>query len=167
MPSLDNEIAPLIQTKLNRPPVPVNLVGRPQLIQRLERQRRRPLSLVSAPAGYGKSTLVSSWLEKLDSPAAWLSLDEYDNDLAAFLSYFIAAIQTMFPEAMADTLAMLRIADLPPQQLLMSSLVNELTDIASSFYLVLDDYHLIHEITIHDFLNELLQHPPRGLHLVI
>ena len=167
MPSLDNETVNLIQTKLNRPPVPIDLVARPRLTQRLEKQRRRPLSLVSAPAGYGKSTLVGSWLETMEGPTAWLSLDESDNDLATFLIYFIAAIQTMFPEAMADTLAMLGTADLPPQQFLMSSLVNELTDIASSFYLVLDDYHLIHEITIHDFLNELLQYPPRGMHLVI
>ncbi|MEA1977516.1 MAG: hypothetical protein U9N80_06415, partial [Chloroflexota bacterium] len=164
---MDNETVPLIQTKLNRPPVPIDLVDRPRLIQRLERQRRRPLSLVSAPAGYGKSTLVSNWLETLDGPAAWLSLDEQDNDLDIFLGYFIAAIRQMYPESLKTTQAMLSAPELPPKKALTTSLMNELNEIAGSMILVLDDYHLIHEITIHDLLDELLQHPPRGMHLVI
>ena len=88
---------PLILTKLHRPPVPTDHVHRPELLAWLEKRRRRPLTLVSAPAGYGKSTPVSCWLDTRDSPGAWLSLDEHDNDLRLFLSYFLAAVQTIFP----------------------------------------------------------------------
>lgn len=164
---MDNETVPLIQTKLNRPPVPIDLVARPQLIQRLEKQRRRPLSLVSAPAGYGKSTLVSSWLETVEGLTAWLSLDEQDNDLEVFLGYFIAAIQQIYPESLKTMQAMLSAPELPPQRALTTSLMNELNEIAGSMILVLDDYHLIHEMDIHDLLNDLLLHPPQVLHLVI
>jgi len=167
MTSLHNETVNLIQTKLNRPPVPIDLVDRPQLIQRLERQRRRPLSLVSAPAGYGKSTLLSSWLETVEGPTAWLSLDEQDNDLGIFLGYFIAAIRQMYPESLKTTQAMLSAQELPPKRALTTSLMNELNEIAGSMILVLDDYHHIHEMDIHDLLNDLLLHPTQGLHLVI
>ena len=89
----------IIHTKLHRPPVPSDLVVRKQLIDRLNKRLNRPLSLVCAPAGYGKSTLVSSWLETSDLPAVWLSLDEGDNDLHLFLSYFLTAIQTIYPKS--------------------------------------------------------------------
>ena len=92
----DKEFAPaLIQTKLNQPALPVDLVPRPRLTAWLEQRRQRPLTLVSAPAGYGKSTLISCWLETADCPTAWVSLDERDNALGSFLSYFLAAIETI------------------------------------------------------------------------
>ena len=93
----ETDTLPLIRTKLYRPRITGGLVPRPRLLERLEQRRDRPLTLVVAPAGYGKTTLVTSWLETCDCPSAWLSLDEDDNDLALFLSYFLAAIQTMFP----------------------------------------------------------------------
>ena len=77
---------PIIQTKMYRPPILVDFIPRPQLLEQLEGWQQRPLTLVSAPAGYGKTTLVSSWLESLDYPAAWLSLDKNDNDLQLFLT---------------------------------------------------------------------------------
>jgi LuxR family maltose regulon positive regulatory protein len=101
------ELPTLLRTKLHRPPITADLVARPRLHQRLDQRRERPLTLVSAPAGYGKTTLVSSWLETCDWPSAWVSLDEDDNDLFLFLSYFLAALQTMFPEAGRDTQALL------------------------------------------------------------
>ena len=117
---------PLIRTKLYRPLLQVDFVHRPQLLEQLDGWQHRPLTLVSAPAGYGKSTLVSYWLESLDCPAAWLSLDEQDNDLQVFLTYFLAGIQTIFPDAVDESAALISGADLPPLQLLTNSLVNEL-----------------------------------------
>ena len=89
---------PLIRTKLHRPLVDRNHIHRPHLLERLEKNRQRPLTLVSAPAGYGRSTLASDWLDSCDSPSAWLSLDEMNNDLGKFLSYLLAAVETIFPE---------------------------------------------------------------------
>ena len=90
---------PLIRTKLHRPPVASDHMHRPRLLERLDQRRERPLTPVSAPAGYGKSTLASCWLEACDSPSGWFSLDESDDDLRLFLSYFLAAVQTIFPGA--------------------------------------------------------------------
>jgi len=87
--------APLIQTKLHRPPLPFDLVPRPRLTQLLDSHTLSPLILISAPAGYGKSTLAKSWAESLDCPTAWVSLDENDDNLVAFLSYLLAAIQSI------------------------------------------------------------------------
>ena len=83
---------PVLRTKLYQPPVPDDLVLRLRLLEKLERQRQRPLILISAPAGYGKSTLVSNWLKTCNLPSAWLSLDDRDNDLAFFMYAFLAAI---------------------------------------------------------------------------
>ena len=157
---------PLIYTKLQRPQIPANLVVRPWLLEWPD-QRHRPLTLVSASAGYGKTTLISSWLEAVDSPSAWVSLDEYDDDLIVFLTYFIAAVQTIFPEVGRETLALLGAARLPPLPVLARSLIAELEQLTSPFILVLDDFHVIHDSSIHDLLNELLRHPFQAMHLVI
>ncbi|MDH3566602.1 MAG: hypothetical protein OEM61_04500, partial [Desulfobacteraceae bacterium] len=117
---------PLIRTKFHRSPVPADHVHRPELLDLLEKDRRRPLVLVSAPAGYGKSTLVSCWLEGCQRPSAWLSLDKSDNDLRQFLSYFVAAVQTIFPEAVRDTIALINVPYLPPAPVLATTLVNDL-----------------------------------------
>ncbi len=91
---------PIIRTKLQRPPIVGDHVHRSHLLERLDQRIQRPLTLVTAPAGYGKSTLVSCWLGACDLPSAWLSLDETDNDLHLFLSYLLAAVQTVFPAAL-------------------------------------------------------------------
>jgi LuxR family maltose regulon positive regulatory protein len=161
------ELPTLLRTKLHRPPITADLVARPRLHQRLDLRRERPLTLVSAPAGYGKTTLVSSWLETCDWPNAWVSLDEDDNDLFLFLSYFLAALQTMFPEAGRDTQALLKAATLPPTPVLARSVVNEMDELETPFVLALDDYHLIREQSVHDLLTELLRHPPQSMHLVL
>jgi LuxR family maltose regulon positive regulatory protein len=157
----------LFYTKLNRPRLTGDLVPRPGLLDHLNRRLERPLALVVAPAGYGKTTLVSAWLESRDGPSAWLSLDEHDNDLTTFLTYFLAAIQTMFPEVCADCEALLRAAALPPVSVIVRSLVNELNDIDRSYLLVLDDYHAIHEPAINELLTELVRYPPAGMQLVL
>jgi len=94
----------ILTTKLHRPRTGGTLVPRHRLLQRLEEQRDRSLTLVSAPAGYGKTTLISTWLEEADWPSAWLSLDEGDDELGIFLTYALAAIQTLFPTAVDSAL---------------------------------------------------------------
>jgi LuxR family maltose regulon positive regulatory protein len=157
----------ILTTKLYRPRIGRDLVPRPQLLEQLDGWQQRPLTLVSAPAGYGKSTLVSSWLESLDDPTAWLSLDEHDNDLGLFLTYFLACVQTSFPDAVEETVALMGGAELPPLRVLINSLANELNHLPQRLVLVLDDYHVISESKIDDLLSELLKHPPRPLHLVM
>jgi LuxR family maltose regulon positive regulatory protein len=145
----------------------MDLVARTQLLQRLERNRRRPLTLVCAPAGYGKNTLVGGWLETCDSPHAWISLDDEDNELRQFLSYLLASLETLFPDAVRTTRALVEAATLPPLSRLAESLNNDLDRIERDFVLVLDDYHRIREDSVHDLLTELLHHPPQSLHLVL
>jgi LuxR family maltose regulon positive regulatory protein len=123
--------------------------------------------LVSAPAGYGKSTLLACWLEASDMPSAWVSLDQNDNNLHLFLAYFLDAVRTLFPGAGQNTEALLNAPNLPPLTVLAHSLINDLDQIEHSFILVLDDYHTISDQTVHGLIAELLQHPPAPLHLVL
>jgi LuxR family maltose regulon positive regulatory protein len=157
----------LIQTKLNRPSLPADMVHRPRLTEWLNRHQRRPLTLVSAPAGYGKSTLISCWLSSADCPTAWLSLDEHDNQLGNFLGYFLAAIQTIFPHALTETQTFLTSTPQPSITAIAHALINELNQVGESSIVVLDDYHLIESQAIHDLLSELLTYPPNGFHLVL
>lgn len=162
------ESNPLIQTKLNRPPLPVDLVPRPRLTTWLERQRRgRPLTLISAPAGYGKSTLMSCWLLSAACPTAWVSLDEQDSDIEGFLRYFLAAIQAIFPAALPESQAFLMVTPPPPIPVIASTLINEINQIETPFILALDDCHRLKGQIIQGLLGEILSHPPRNLHLVL
>ncbi len=164
----------LLFTKLNRPPVPSDWVGRPRLIEQLNHGLQQgPLTLVCASAGFGKTTLVSSWLESLAAsehqpiPSAWLSLDEGDSELAVFLSYFVAAIRTLFPDSCDETLALLQApGPIAPAQL-KATLGNELQRLPGRAVLVLDDYYAIRGGAVHDFLSDLLRHWPQRLHLVL
>ena len=167
----------LLFTKLHRPPVTGDRVDRPRLIEMLNRGLQQgPLSLVCAAAGFGKTTLVSSWIESLTAgrggvtpplPAAWLSLDESDSDLVVFLRYFVAAIRTVFPESCAETLALLGAPQPTSQAPLVVALSNEIERLPARFVLVLDDYYAIRGEAVHDFLSELLRHWPQRLHLVL
>lgn len=126
-----------------------------------------PLNVISAPAGYGKSTVVSHWLETCRYPSAWLSLDETDSDLRVFVSYVVAAVQTVSSTACQETLTQLRADELPSAERLAGFLCNDLDAIGKPFILVLDDYHRIREPSVHELINRLLEHPPRDLHLTI
>ena len=117
----------LISTKLQPPQLTSDYIPRPRVFRSFDRQRK--MTLVSAPVGYGKSTLLSSWLETLDCPTAWFSLDENDNDLVVFLSDFIAAIQTQIPDIGGNTLILLNSAQKLPLQTITTSLINELNRI--------------------------------------
>jgi LuxR family transcriptional regulator, maltose regulon positive regulatory protein len=166
---------PLLQTKLHRPHQPRNLVERLRLEEWLNNDIDGPLTLVCAPAGFGKTTLVATWLERITSgqggkpylPSAWLSLDENDSDLNLFLRYFIAAMRTIFKEACERTLALLQARQQPPNPVLYASLVNELVELPGEAILVLDDYHTIRGTEVHNLLIELVRHWPRSLHLVL
>jgi len=157
----------ILRTKLHRPPVPEDHVQRSRLLERLEKGRQRPLTLVSASAGYGKSSLVSCWLETCDCAGAWVSLDENENDLRLFLAYFLAAVNKLFPEACKKTRSLLNADHLVPLPGLVITLVNELDRIEQPFILVLDDYYFIKETSVHDVLIEILNHPPELMHLVV
>ena len=157
----------LIHTKIHRPIIPIDLVPRPKLTDWLDSRRNRPLTLVSAPAGYGKSTLISSWLETCKYPFAWLTLDDGDNDLAVFLSYFLSAVRTIFPQAGTNTQALLMTPNPTPLKELASNLNNDINQLDQFFVLVLDDYEVIEKKEIHDLISELLIHPSRNLHLVL
>lgn len=158
---------PIIETKLYRPILTKDHVHRQRLVSLLEKNRHLPLQNIIAPAGYGKTTLVSSWLKKTEWPNSWISLDKNDNDLHRFLSYLINAIQTLFPKSMKLSSRLLNSDRLPPIQVLADRLSTELDFIEQNFIVVLDDVHLIKEKKIHDLISELFRHPPEPFHLVI
>ena len=149
----------LLQTKLHRPPTTRGLIDRPRLLEQLNSSLHCPLTLVVASAGFGKTTLVSTWLEHLVTgqiasvaslPAAWLSLDENDSDLNLFLRYFIAALRTIFKEACPETLALLQAQRQPPETVLYATFSNELAELPGEAILVLDDYHTIQGVEVHN-----------------
>ena len=166
----------LLQTKLHRPRLTKDLITRTRLVELLDHEIDHPLILVCAPAGFGKTTLVGTWLDQMavgqgekaiSFPSAWLSLDEDDSDLNLFLRYFIAAIRTIFPDACEHTLALQLAGVQPPQAALFATFSNELENLPGEFILVLDDYHTIHGEEVHNLLGELVRHWPKPLHLVL
>lgn len=141
----------LLTTKLYRPPAATNRVARPALLVRLNDGLSHKLILLSAPPGFGKTTLVNQWLASCALPSAWLALDEGDNDVAHFLRYFVAAVQTCSPTACPTTQNLLSAANLPSVDYLADVMVRELTALTTSLILVLDHVGLhlrLMEITI-------------------
>ena len=157
----------MLKTKLHRPPLTAEHVLRSRLITRFEKNYYKPLSLVCAPAGYGKSMLVSSWLVNSNYKYVWISLSEDENDPKVFLNYLQTAIENIFPNSLSEFADLIQFAKLPPIELLVDTLINELDQITEDFVLVLDDYHLIHDENIHSVLNTWLRYPPSHVHLVI
>lgn len=156
---------PLLTTKLYIPPPRPHGVLRPRLMQRLNAGLAGKVSLISAPAGFGKTTLISTWLSKCERPAAWVSLEDADNDLIRFLTYLAAALQTISPKFGTGVLSALQAAQ--PIEAVLTVFLNEITAIPTPFILVLDDYHVIDTRAIDDALTFLLEHlPPHG-HVVI
>jgi LuxR family transcriptional regulator, maltose regulon positive regulatory protein len=157
----------LLRTKLYIPAARPELVPRPHLIARLNDGLNRKLILVAAPPGYGKTTLVSSWATSCGQPVAWVSLDERDNEPMRFLKYLIAALQTIEANLGQDILAAVQASPSATITDWLPVLVNQLDNIATSFVLVLDDYHLITTPAIQQALAFLLEHQPAQMHLVI
>ncbi len=160
-------VAPLLTTKLYIPPIRLGLVSRPRLIERLNAGLDRKLTLISAPAGFGKTTLMSEWVGNCGRPIAWVSLDESDNDPVRFLAYFVAALQKVEPNIGEGVLNAFQAPQPPPIESVLTVLINEIVAISFPFALVLDDYHLITAQPIHDALTFLLDHLPGNMHLVI
>jgi len=158
---------PLLTTKLYVPPIRPKLVSRPRLIERLSGAMDLKLTLISAPAGFGKTTLLSECAARCSRPVAWLSLDESDNDPARFLAYLIAALQSIEAGIGQGALSALQSPQPPPVASLLVGLINEFAAVPAPFVLVLDDYHLIESRPIHDALTFLLDHQPPQMHLVI
>ncbi|PKO15704.1 MAG: helix-turn-helix transcriptional regulator [Chloroflexi bacterium HGW-Chloroflexi-10] len=164
---------PILATKLYVPPPRPNVVSRPRLIERLSYSLQpsqcsgRNLILISAPAGFGKTTLVSEWAAGCKQPVAWLSLDEGDSDLTRFLTYLIAALQTLAGNIGEGVLSVLQSPQTPPTESILTTLINEIATIPDNFVLVLDDYHLIDSKPVDEALNFLLKHLPLQMHLVI
>ncbi|MBN1810340.1 MAG: AAA family ATPase [Anaerolineae bacterium] len=155
----------LLRTKTYVPAVRAKVVSRPRLIERLNAGRK--LTLVSAPAGFGKTTLVSEWLRQLEHPAAWLSLDRDDNDPIRFWQYVVAALQTVDDSIGRAAQAALQSPRPPALEALVTALINDLAATPRLLILVLDDYHVIEAKAIHDSLDFLLDHLPAQLRLVI
>ena len=134
---------PILATKLYIPPPAPKVVLRARLVERLNDGLRRKLTLISAPAGFGKTTLVSAWVASSDRPVAWLSLDEGDNDPTRFLVYLVAAVRTIAPTIGEGLLSLLQSPQPPPMESILTALLNEITTIPANFVLVIDDYHVI------------------------
>ena len=166
-PDVDHSALPLLTTKLYRPPLTPHLEPRVRLIQRLERNRQRLVTLILAPAGYGKTILASMWLESSDCASAWLSLDEGDNDLLTFVRYLLAAVNGTFPDLELKTESLLDAPNLPSVPLLARYLLNDLDQLQEPLTLALDDVHLIAEPAVFELVSQLLRHPPRRLHLML
>jgi LuxR family maltose regulon positive regulatory protein len=159
---------PLLVTKLFVPRPRTPLVPRAHLVDLLQQGLARSLTLVSAPAGFGKTTLLAQWLAQSDLPVAWLSLDAEDNDPAHFLSYLIAALQTLDAQLGTTALALLRTPLLASPEAVLAVLISELTDRRPrEFALVLDDYHVIGSEPIQRGMTFLLEHLPPQLHLIL
>ncbi len=158
---------PLLATKLRVPPLRANLVARPHLLQRLSAYLDHQMTLISAPAGFGKSTLVGDWVQTLDRPVAWLSLDEADSAPTRFLRYLSAALQQIDAALGRDLPSLLDVAQPPPLDLVISALINDLALCPLDFVLVLDDFHSLDNSAIHEMVSALLSHQLNRMHLVI
>src|SRR4249919_1506218 len=153
---------PILATKLYIPRLRPNVVSRPRLLERLNEGLHRKLTLISAPAGFGKTTLVSAWVEGIERPVAWLSLDEGENDPTRFLTYLVAALQTIAPNIGEGVLGVLQSPQPPPTESILTALLNEITTIPDNFVLVLDDYHVLDAKPVDHALTYLVDHlPPR------
>ncbi|MEZ4639068.1 MAG: hypothetical protein R2856_29580 [Caldilineaceae bacterium] len=169
---------PILATKLYTPPPRADLVTRPRLLTRMDECRRRKLTLVSAPAGFGKTTLVTAWIDnlrfsienrqsKIVNRIAWLSLDTGENDPIGFLSYLVAALQHIAPDWGAQVMQMIQSPQPPAVQTILTTLVNELAALPDDFILVLDDYHVIEAKDVDDVLAFIVDYMPPQMHLVI
>ena len=165
-----SESDPLLATKLAPPPARLDLVRRPHLVERLNEAVRLKLTLISAPAGFGKTTLLAEWRTSPPTrklPTAWLALDERDDDSARFWTYVIGALDGISADVGRGAQALLQSPQPPPVEMMLTVLVNALAAVPFDFALVLDDYHLIGAKSIHQSLSFLLDHMPPQMHLIL
>ncbi len=159
---------PPITTKLRIPTTRPNLVERPRLREALVRNEGRKLTLVSAPAGFGKTTLLGEWSRDHSVEAlAWVSLDEADNDPARFLTYLVGALRTVEESVGEGVMASLRSPQFPPVEALVGDVINDLAEIRREVAIVLDDYHVIGSKVVHEAVSLLIERLPENARLVI
>lgn len=157
----------ILTTKLLIPQLRPNTIPRTRLIDQLRARVNHKLTLISASAGFGKTTLAAEWLSAEKRPVAWITLDDSDNDPARFLAYLVAALSKVESQVGQATLALLGSPQPPPPDILMITLLNEMAAIPRSFILAIDDYHLIQTPAIHQQLAFIVEHQPAQMHLVI
>lgn len=160
----------LLQTKLYVPPTRSDLVSRPSLIGRLSAGLDGNFTLVSAPAGFGKTTLLSQWTANLDRPVAWVSLDRGDNDYIRFWSHVIAALQSVYANLGDAALSALNTPQHqgPSTEAMLIGLINEIIEVDDGpFVLILDDYHLIQDRQVNDSVAFLVEYAPLQMHVIL
>jgi len=157
----------MLLTKLHIPPAGNNIVHRSELFEKLNLGLSRKLVLISAPAGFGKTTVVSDWIYQNKIPAAWFSIDNGDNDPVDFLSYISSGIQSIHSEFGQSALKLLNSPNRPSVESIASLLINEILNIKQNFLLVLDDFHLIKSNEVIKLVSYLLEHIPGNIHIVI
>jgi ATP/maltotriose-dependent transcriptional regulator MalT len=158
---------PIIRTKLQLPFTRSELVSRSRLQEQIARGLRGPLTLITAPAGFGKTTLVASCISGYGMPVTWLSLDKNDNQVWRFLTYLMAALREADPTIGNEAAQLLATAQQIPPEMILTSLINDLDTIGQELILVLDDYQFINSHTVHEEVAFLLEHCPKNFHLVI
>jgi len=157
----------ILPTKLNRPTVDSNWVLRPRLISRLDEGRKKRLTLISAPAGYGKTTLAVQWLNQVSENTTWLSLDKNDSDPDRFLRYLIAAVRRAFPGFGSKIESLLSSPELPPPDYLADTLISDLVALKKPLVVVFDDFHAIDSEPVQMMLTRAVQYLPDHIHLII
>lgn len=157
----------LLATKLRVPSPPTSRVERPRLVDLFKISLANRLVLLSAPAGYGKTTLLSQVLSSLKKPVGWVSLDEGDNDICGFWLYVISALEIISSKVGQSAINLLRSSQPPQIDLILKTLLNDITGSKDEFVLVLDDYHEIEAKAVHDSLSFFIEHLPETVHLVI
>lgn len=161
-------LQPIIQTKFCIPHLTPDIIPRQRLLSLLDKSVEIQLTLVSAPAGYGKSVLVSQWLDQQPHKTIWLSLDAGDSDLRQFLSYLVEDIIKEFPGSCARILELIKAPESPPVTVLANHLLNELHAIGEPCLIAFDDYHLLNQSSqIHTLMETLLQHPLEHVHIIL
>jgi LuxR family maltose regulon positive regulatory protein len=158
---------PLLRTKLAAPQIPPQFVHRPRLTEQISRGVKGPLTLLAAPAGFGKTNLLIEWTEETDLPVAWLTLDSDDNEAGRFFRYLITALQTLEPGLGAEALDFIQSTRGERLDVGLTLLINEIAALPQEMAVVLDDFHAIHEPAILQGLRFFLKHRPRNLHLVL
>ncbi|MEM9776297.1 MAG: LuxR family transcriptional regulator, partial [Chloroflexota bacterium] len=163
--------APILATKLFAPEPRPNSISRPRLIDQLNKGQHGKLTLVSAAAGFGKTTVVSQWIQSVQAlkstKVSWLSLGESDSDPVQFLTYFVAALQTIDPKIGMSVLSALQSPQPGPAEAILVGLVNEISRLSADFLLVLDDYHILDNPEIDQALIFLLENMPPPMRLVM
>ncbi|HRH45654.1 MAG TPA: hypothetical protein PKY82_28700, partial [Pyrinomonadaceae bacterium] len=166
-PKQNNWISQRLMTKLYLPPARQTLVERPQLIEQLNEGLKGRLTIISAPAGFGKTSLVTAWREQNEMPLAWYSLDEEDNDPTCFADYLIGALQTIDEKLGQESAGLLQMSPAPPLKIVLTSLINEISENETEFVLAFDDYHVISEQSIHEALSFFIERLPPHVHALI